>query len=152
MHGLRSLRIDEQLGPGAVPVASTYQVQAPNRMQVTVTTGFQSVIIGSQDFSRKAAGDPWKSTAITPLPLPFFIWDSAAPLGVRVIGQAVVDGVPAQVLAFFEDSSLGTEWFQVWVGSDGMIRQASMDAPGHFMDHHYSAFNAPLQIAAPTGG
>jgi len=150
MHALRTVRIDEQLGPGAVPVASTYMVEAPNRMQVSVATGFQSGIIGTKDFSRKAATDPWQSTAITPLPLPYFIWDSASPLGVRIIGQATVDGVAAEVVAFFEDSSLGTVWFQVWVGRDGMIRQASMDAPGHFMDHHYSAFNKPVNIQRPA--
>lgn len=150
MHALQTVRIDEQLGPGAVPVASTYMVEAPNRMQVSVATGFQSVIIGTKDFSRKAATDPWQSTAITPLPLPYFIWDSASALGVRIIGQATVDGGAAQVVAFFEDSSLGTVWFQVWVGGDGMIRQASMDAPGHFMDHHYSAFNKPVNIQPPA--
>jgi len=152
MHALRTLRIAEELGPGSVPVASQYQVEAPNRLQVTVATGFQSVIIGTKDFSRKAATDPWQSTAITPLPLPYFIWDAASPLGVRIVGQATVDDVPAQLVAFFEDSSLGTGWYQVWVGSDGIIREASMDAPGHFMDHHYSAFNEPLHIEAPSGG
>lgn len=151
MHALRTLRIDEELGPGAVPVASRYEVQAPNRMQVNVATGFQSVIIGTKDFSRKAPTDPWHSTVIAPLPLPFFIWDSATPLSVRLVGHDTVGGVPTQVLAFFEDSSLGTVWYQVWVGGDGMILQASMDAPGHFMDHHYSAFNTPLQIVAPAG-
>ncbi|HVC76489.1 MAG TPA: copper resistance protein CopC [Candidatus Micrarchaeaceae archaeon] len=149
MHGLGTLRIDEELGPGVVPVASQYQMQAPDRMHAKAANGFESVIIGSTEFSRRSSTDPWQTVQIPPLKSPYFIWDSAPPLGAHVVGQMTVDGVPTQEVAFFEDSSLGAIWFQVWIGGDGLIHQGAMTAPGHYMDHHYYGLNAPLDIQPP---
>jgi copper transport protein len=149
MHGLGTLRIDEELGPGVVPVASQYQMQAPDRMHAKAANGFESIIIGSTEFSRRSSTDPWQTVQIPPLKSPYFVWDSAPPLGAHVVGEATVDGVPAQEVAFFENSSLGAIWFQVWIGSDGLIHQGSMTAAGHYMDHHYYGLNAPLDIQPP---
>ncbi|MHB8611283.1 MAG: copper resistance CopC/CopD family protein [Candidatus Dormibacteraceae bacterium] len=149
MHGLGTLRIDEELGPGVVPVASQYQMQSPDRMHAKAGNGFESVIIGSKAFSRRSSADPWQVAQIPPLRLPYFIWDSAPMLGAHLVGRATVDGMPTQVVAFFENSSLGAIWFQVWIGSDGLIHQGSMTAVGHYMDHHYYDFNIPLDIQAP---
>jgi copper transport protein len=149
MHELGTLRISEKLGPGVVPVASQYEMKAPDRMHVKTGNGFESIIIGSKSFSRRSSVDRWQVTQIPPIQLPFFIWDSAPLLGAHIVGRATVDNIPTQVVAFFENSSLGAIWFQVWIGSDGLIHQGSMTAAGHYMDHHYYDFNVPLDIQAP---
>ena len=149
MHGLGTLRIDEELGPGVVPVASQYQMQAPDRMHAKAGNGFESIVVGSNSFSRRSSVDPWQVAQIPPIRLPYFIWDSAPLLGAHIVGQATVDNLPTQVVAFFENSSLGAIWFQVWIGSDGLIHQGSMTAAGHYMDHHYYDLNMPLDIQAP---
>lgn len=149
MHELSTLRISEELGPGAVPVASQYEMKAPDRMHANAGNGFESFIIGSKSFSRRSSVDRWQVAQIPPIRLPYFIWDSAPLLGAHIVGRATVDDVPTQVVAFFENSSLGAIWFQVWIGSDGLIHRSSMTAVGHYMDHHYYDFNVSLDIQAP---
>ncbi len=149
MHELSTLRISEELGPGVVPVASQYEMKAPDRMHAKAGNGFESVIIGSKSFSRRSSVGPWQVAQIPPIRLPYFIWDSAPLLGAHIVGGATVDGIPTQFVAFFENSSLGAVWFQVGIGGDGLIHQGSMTAVGHYMDHHYYDFNVSLDIQAP---
>jgi copper transport protein len=149
MHGLSSLRIDELLGPAEVPLKSQYQMQAPDRMQLKASNGFESVIVGTSQFSRTPGAASWETTQIPPLRLPYFIWDSQLPLAAHIVGRATVDGIPTQAVAFFENYSSGPLWFEVWIGSDGLVHQTSMTAEGHYMDHHFYDFNVPLDIQAP---
>jgi hypothetical protein len=118
-------------------------------MHAKAGNGFESIVVGSNSFSRRSSVDPWQVAQIPPIRLPYFIWDSAPLLGAHIVGQATVDNLPTQVVAFFENSSLGAIWFQVWIGSDGLIHQGSMTAAGHYMDHHYYDLNMPLDIQAP---
>ena len=150
MHGLDSLRIDELLGPAEVPLKSQYQMQAPDRMRLKASNGFESVIVGTNEFTRIPGAASWETLKIPPLRLPYFIWDSQPPLAARIVGRTTVDGLTAQVVAFFENYSSGPLWFEVWIGSDGLVHQASMTAEGHYMDHSYYDFNMPLNIQAPT--
>ncbi|HTE84736.1 MAG TPA: CopD family protein, partial [Dehalococcoidia bacterium] len=149
MHGLGALLIDELLGPAEVPLKSHYQMQAPDRMRLKASNGFESVIVGTKEFTRIPGAVAWETVQIAPLRVPYFIWDSWLPLAAHIVGRATVDGITTQVVAFFESSSSGPLWFQVWIGSDGLIHQTSMTAEGHYMDHHYYDFNMPLDIQAP---
>jgi copper transport protein len=150
MHGLGSLRIDELLGPAEVPLKSQYQMQAPDRMRLKASNGFESVIVGISEFTRIPGAASWETTQIPPLRLPYFIWDSQVPLAAHIVGRTTVDGIASQVVAFFENSDSGPLWFEVWIGSDGLMHQTSMTAEGHYMDHHYYDFNLPLNIQAPA--
>jgi len=150
MHGLGSLRIDELLGPAEVPLKSQYEMQAPDRMRLKASNGFESVIVGTSQYSRIPGAASWETTQIPSLRLPYFIWDSQAPLAAHIVGRTAVDGTATQVVAFFENSDSGPLWFEVWIGSDGLVHQTSMTAEGHYMDHRYYDFNVPLNIQAPT--
>ena len=149
MHGLGALLIDELLGPAEVPLKSHYQMQAPDRMRLKASNGFESVIVGTKEFTRIPGAVAWETVQIAPLRVPYFIWDSELPLAAHIVGRATVDGIATQVVAFYESSSSGPLWFLVWIGSDGLIHQTSMTAEGHYMDHHYYDFNMPLDIQAP---
>ena len=37
-------------------------------------------------------------------------------------------------------------WFRLWVDASGHVHRAEMRAPGHFMDHRYYGYNAPITI------
>ena len=66
MHGLGSLRIDELLGPAEVPLKSQYEMQAPNRMRLKASNGFESVIVGTSQYSRIPGAASWETTQIPP--------------------------------------------------------------------------------------
>ena len=42
-------------------------------------------------------------------------------------------------------------WFRLWIDDQGLVRQTETRAIGHFMDHRYYDFDAPITIAPPTG-
>ncbi|MHB8620960.1 MAG: copper resistance D family protein, partial [Chloroflexota bacterium] len=152
MHQLRTLRIQESLAPPRPPERSTYQFEAPDRMRLDVSTGFDLIWVGSTRYERDKPSGPWQSEqASRPFRVPFYIWDDAPPMDPVILGQAVVGGVTTRVIAFFESSGNLPLWFRLWVGPDGLVHRAEMRAPGHFMDHRYSDFDAPLVIGRPPG-
>ena len=72
-------------------------------------------------------------------------------VGAHVVGGDNVDGADTQVVAFFE--SLGPPypvWFRLWTDADGLVHKAEMRGQGHFMDEHYTDFDAPFDIQPPT--
>ena len=156
MHALGSYRIDETLGPAAPPLRATYTVQTPDRLRIDFADGASSIWIGTTRYRRAAAaaGDWQAESTGTSLPLPSFAWDLPTPgsayVGVHVIGTEMIDGVPTQVLAFFWSTGQTAAWFRLWVDASGLVHQASMRAQGHFMEHHYTAFDAPLHVDPPA--
>ena len=42
-------------------------------------------------------------------------------------------------------------WFRLWVDASGHVHRAEMRAPGHFMDHRYYDYDAPIPIEPPKG-
>jgi copper transport protein len=150
MHALQTLRIDEQLGPSIVPVSSSYEMQAPDRMHVQVGNGFENFIIGGTSYSRTSAALPWRVQSASGSHFPFFIWDSSPILGPHVVGRASVDGVQTEIMAFHEGTGSSPTWFEVWVSADGLAYQSQMTAEAHFMDHRYYDFDTPISIQAPS--
>ena len=38
----------------------------------------------------------------------------------------------------------------LWTDADGLVHRAEMRGQGHFMDEHYTDFDAPFTIQSPT--
>lgn len=150
MQGLKTLRVDEQLGPAVVPVVSRYEMEAPDRMHVTVSNGFENFIIGATSYSRRSSAGAWQLQPLPPTHFPAFIWDSSLILDAHVVGSGTVDGVQTEIVTFFEQLSVSPLWFELWVSADGLVHRAQMTAEAHFMDHHFYDFDTPINIQAPT--
>ena len=67
----------------------------------------------------------------------------------RIVGAERVDGVRTEVVAFAGTGSLSI-WFRLWVDGEGLVREAEMRAQGHFMNHRYFDFDAPIEIEPPA--
>ena len=63
--------------------------------------------------------------------------------------QSYAGGGTTGLVAFFGDSGGTPVWFRLWVDQGGLVRQAQMRAQGHFMDHRYYDFDAPIRITPP---
>jgi hypothetical protein len=156
MSALTSFRLREDLTSGlGTSVHTTYAFTAPNSFQShTVEQGstFRTVWLGDTRYTRQDDG-PWMTERGAPaVPVPTYIWDSFRPYrDTRIVGTSVVDGVQTTKLAFAGGDQQLPIWFELWVDADGLVRHAEMQAPGHFMDHRYYDFDAPIAIAPPKG-
>ncbi len=158
MHALRTMRVDEVLGPATPPVETVYAFQAPDRMRLETSSGFATVWLGGTRYMRNSRDAPWQVEQLSfSLPVPSFVWDATPGkpdlvpfVAPRIIGTADLDGVQTQVLAFFAQQSQIPVWFKLWVDPDGLVRRAEMRAQGHFMDERYSDFDAPFSIQPPV--
>ncbi|TMK34677.1 MAG: hypothetical protein E6G58_11105 [Actinobacteria bacterium] len=156
MGALTTYRLDETLTSGlGTTVDSTYAFAAPNSFESQVRepgSSGRTVWIGDTRYLREDNGS-WQVEKGTPfLPVPTYIWDSFKPYrDVRIVGSAVVDGMPSTEIAFAGGDQELPVWFDLWVDAKGFVHRAQMRAPGHFMDHRYYDFDAPITIAPPTG-
>lgn len=151
MERLRSLRYEEVFGPTDPPIRSTAAMVAPDRMRFEVRT-YHRVTIRIGDVLYRREGDgPWKVSRGPGLQVPSYIWDDPGKVAARVVAEDRLDGSRADVLSFFvllgEDLPI---WYRLWVDDEGLVHRAEMRAQGHFMDHTYSDFNAPITIEAPA--
>ncbi|HEX2032513.1 MAG TPA: copper resistance protein CopC [Actinomycetota bacterium] len=153
MHTLKTYRIEEVLNSGRATVEADYAFEAPDRMRIALGTGFERVVIGDRQWRREAPGAPWESSSAFPPTVPRFIWDvQGEPVATKILGRDGVDGTPATVLSFLAGRGTTPIWFRLWVDAEGLVHRAEMRAQGHFMDHRYFAFDAPLSIEPPTSG
>ncbi len=159
MHRLRTFRSDETLRPAATPVETLYAFQAPDRMQMDVNglNGSHTIFVGATRFMRDdRSGSTWHAEDVgIALPVPTFVWDQRTPtaafVGAHILDSENVDGSSTLVLAFFEN--LGPQypfWFRLWADADGLVHKAEMRGQGHFMNEHYTDFDAPFSIEPPT--
>lgn len=112
------------------------------------------IVIGSTRYLRSSPDAPWERQTGGPgLSVPSLIWDYFEPfVGPRVIRQARVEGIDTTVVSFFGGAERGTPvWFRLWIDDDGLVRRAEMRAQGHFMDHRFHGFDAPITIRPPEG-
>ncbi|MGH9168999.1 MAG: CopD family protein, partial [Acidimicrobiia bacterium] len=152
MHAFRTYRYDEVLRPAEPPVRARYAIVAPDRLRLELTSGFQSVRIGTLNYSRDAPQAPWR---VQPGPafdyLPTYIWEEKTRTAVHVVGEEQAEGVPLQVLTFFATTGSGSPlWYRLWVDPGGVVHRAEMRAAGHFMDHRYYDYDAPISIDPPV--
>lgn len=74
-----------------------------------------------------------------------------ASFGAHIVGSDNVDGSDTQVVAFFENLGVNSPfWFRLWADAYGLVHRAEMRGQGHFMDEHYTDFDAPFTIQPPT--
>jgi copper transport protein len=152
MHELTTYRLDEVLRPAQPPVRATYAFRAPNRMQIRLSTGAETVIVGDTRYRRDGPGAPWQEDSALPLDVPSFIWDGPFKAA-RLVETEQVGDTPLQVVSFLSERVPGTPiWFRLWVDREGLVHRAHMRALGHFMDHRYFAFDQPVDILPPEQG
>ena len=151
MHGLETYHATETLTSGGAIVSSEYSSVAPDRSVWAVNGVTNNIWIGTTQYTRAGADQPWQATSGLPEnKIPSFVWDYFAPLSnAHIVGQELVDGLPTTILAAFGNRSGTPLWFRFWVDASGLVRQVYMDAPGHFMVDDYLTFNAPAQITPP---
>ena len=148
MHQLSAYRIDETLWPASQPLRIMYAFQSPDRLSYQLSTGGQTVIVGSTRFSRSTPTGRWIVEATLPVKVPEFAWDSGPMQDARIVDES---GPGAeQVVSFFEASNGTPVWFRLVVDSQGLVREAEMRARGHFMDHRYFDLNAGFSILPPA--
>ncbi|MGH2579274.1 MAG: copper resistance D family protein, partial [Actinomycetota bacterium] len=156
MGALTSYRLQEDLTSGlGTTVHATYAFMAPNSFESDVEqqeSTFRTVWIDDTRYTREGNG-LWKVERGAPaVPVPTYIWDSFRPYqDVRILGRATLDGVRTTEIAFAGGSSDLPVWFRLWVDGGGLVQKAEMRAPGHFMDHRYFDYDAPITIEPPEG-
>jgi copper transport protein len=152
MHALTTYRLDEVLNSGLVSLRSKYAAQAPDRLEIT-TGQTQSIFIGGTRYRKDGPDASWQvQTGGPPVPEPSFIWDYFKPfLDPRIVGAAMIEGVPTRIVAFAGVRQNLAIWFRLWIDGQGLVRQAHMRAVGHFMDHRYFDFDGPITIEPPVG-
>jgi copper transport protein len=153
MHALRSYRINETLSSGMGVERTLYSFQAPDRLEADGANGSRLLEIGDTRYLKNSPTDAWNVQVGGPPPqVPAFIWDYFKPfVDPRIIGHATVDGTPTTIVSFFGSSSGLPIWFRLSIDSGGLVRNAQMDAQGHFMDDHYLDLNGPIDIVPPAG-
>ena len=156
MGALTSYRLKEDLTSGlGTTVHATYAFTAPNSFESDVEqegSAVRTVWIGDTRYTREGNG-VWKIERGAPaVPVPTYIWDSFRPYqDVRILGRTSLDGVRTTEIAFAGGSSDLPVWFRLWVDTRGLVHRAEMRAPGHFMDHRYYDYDAPITIEPPKG-
>ncbi|HYT80361.1 MAG TPA: copper resistance protein CopC [Actinomycetota bacterium] len=156
MGTLTSYRLQEDLTSGlGTTVHATYAFTAPNSFESDVEqqgSTFRTVWIADARYTREGNGN-WKIEHGAPaVPVPTYIWDSFRPYqDVRILGRANLGGVRTTEIAFAGGTSDLPVWFRLWVDTRGLVHRAEMRAPGHFMDHRYYDFDAPITIEPPKG-
>lgn len=148
MHKLNTYRLDETLGPARVPLQTMYEFQAPDRLSYQLSTGGQTVIVGSVRYSRSNPTRPWLAEATLPIKVPEFAWDSAPIQDARIVSATAPGG--EQVVSFFEALYGSPVWFRLTVGGNGLVSHAEMRARGHFMDHRYFDLDGAFSILPPV--
>ena len=153
MGTLRSLRYEEMLAPADPPVRSTVEMVAPDRIRVVIhTSGREQIRIGDTQYLRDTPGEPWRASASPVIAVPGFVWDYPDKVGVYVVAEEEMAGTRTSVVAFFVNAGDNLPiWYRLWVDGTGLVHRAEMRAQGHFMDHVYTAFDAPITIVPPAG-
>ncbi|MGH2689013.1 MAG: CopD family protein, partial [Actinomycetota bacterium] len=150
MAALQRLRIDEVLRPAKPPLEAHYALAAPDRFRMQLNTGAETITIGDTRYARSSPVVRWEvQRGVPPTSVPFFIWSPTPFIAPRIVGSEQIEGRPTQVVSFFEDRDGTPIWFRVWVDADGLVHRAQMRAHGHFMDHRYFDFDAPLTVDPP---
>jgi copper transport protein len=155
MNALDSARMTETLrgAVGAEIIRSEYTFEAPDAMRFEVVGASVLVVVDDRAASRELPDGEWD---FRDWPEPGYSWPQAyytefwaqSAAAARIVGQETVDGVLSNVLTFVRPDV--NAWFRLSVGrDDGLVRRLEMRAHGHLMDHDYTRFNAPVDIALP---
>jgi hypothetical protein len=140
---LHSLRAENVLssGPGRT-VATTYIVQAPNRLTIDVHGGEHSRIIGTTRWDRLASGG-WKRSFTPAIRQPDPFW---APTAESVY---VAGGGPHTVQLTLVQPG-GPTFFRLWVDRrTHIVRRLRMITAAHFMSERELDLNSAPPVVPP---
>jgi copper transport protein len=149
MARVNAFRYDEVLGPADPPLRSTAAIVAPDRIDFTIRTLDRQTIRIGDVFYRRDGDRPWDVETGPPVEVPSYIWDYPDKVAPSIVGAEQVDGVDTTIISLFVDHSSDPIWYRLWVDDDGLVRRAEMRTRGHFMDHSYTDFGAPITIDPP---
>jgi copper transport protein len=156
MEGVSSYRLDEVLTSGlGTTVHTTYAFAAPNSFASELREPggtFRTIWIGGTRYTRED-DQRWEiDRGVDAPPVPTYIWDSFEPYrDVRIVGHETLAGIRTIEIAFAGGRPDLPVWFRLWVDGHGLVHRAEMRAPGHFMDHRYFDYDAPISIEPPEG-
>ncbi|MGE0538825.1 MAG: copper resistance CopC/CopD family protein [Dehalococcoidia bacterium] len=154
-----SLRWREELTSGLLAptgigawVLTSGEATAPSRVHLNVLSpGFSEYELYRVDGQscRRERGGRWRCSTIEAEPV-FDLDFQRGATAFRLGREEMLDGVPTQVLLFYNPTQ--PAWYAWWVeeGTGELHRQA-MVAAGHFMLTRYFDHNAPVEIALPPG-
>ena len=145
MDAVKTLRAEETTTTTAGVLRAQFEFVAPDRMRVTASDGGKTVLIGGRRWDWLAGA--WVAGATSRLRMPAYPWRIAGQP--RLLGKAVVGGVPVKVLGL-DDPKLGPTWFRLFVAADGRVLREEMLAPNHLMVDRFSGFDEPLAIEPPS--
>jgi hypothetical protein len=149
IRGLRSLVYVESLRSGATGgIVTTWSMTKPDTLSYQIHGGAAAVVIGKRRWDQAKPGAKWAESQSPVLNLPAPAWGGGV-TNARVLGSATVKGHAVWIVSFATPSV--PAWFTAWIEKRSYRpRQLRMTAPGHFMFHRYTEFNAPLRIKPPT--
>jgi hypothetical protein len=144
---LRSLSFSETIASDTSHrSASTWQLQAPDRLSYQVKGGWAAVIVGDRRWDRSPKGRHWAPSAQSPLTQPIPFWTSVA--DAHLLGTATVHGRSAWLVSFFDPGT--PAWFKVALDRRTLrTLDSRMTATAHFMHDVYSSFNTTPAIRPP---
>ncbi len=151
MDHLSSATMTEQLRHATDnrPLVADYRFRAPDTFAYTLG-GTERATVGDHTYERDQPGGAWTTEQGGDFSWPagYFASFWGPGIAARVIGQDQVDGHDTDVVAFLRPEL--PAWFRVWVdGKDGLVRREEMRAEGHIMDHRWTGFDQPVDIAVP---
>ena len=155
MRALRSVRETERVssGPGQRARAD-FRLVAPDRLAWRTNLGFENVTVGRRQFTR-SPGEPWMESP-TPGGVPFttrswFRWTPYART-IELLGRRRIAGRETAELALADPAT--PVWTRLRVDvATGRVTRERLIARARFVDHRFTGFDAPLEIAIPqTGG
>jgi hypothetical protein len=146
-RALHSLTFQETLGSGVGQVvASTWRVQAPDRLAYQVRGGWAGVVIGARRWDRAPGATRWQASAQTRLRQPVPFW--AGVTRAHVLGEITYRGHRAVRVSFFDPASRA--WFTVVLDRKTLrTLDSHMVTNAHFMHDIYGSFDSTAAIVPP---
>jgi hypothetical protein len=146
-RALRSVSFDERLASGiGIATASTWRVQAPDRLAYQVRDGWAGIVIGRRRWDRAPRATEWTESAQTPLRQPVPPWRRVA--DAHILGTVTARGRPATRASFFDP--LSRAWFTLVVDPrTHRTLDLRMVTNAHFMHDVFRAFDSTPAIEPP---
>ncbi len=129
---------------------------APPGFSYHAAGGMEAVVIGSTRWV-KLPGDLGWTRQEGAMSVPPADWgeEYAGATGFAMLGEEMVDGVPAQILSFVvpevtEPQRRTAAWYLWWVEKEhGYILNEAMVSRVHYMHNSFSDFDVPLDLVPP---
>jgi hypothetical protein len=125
-------------------IHTTWKLVAPYSLEYAIDGGAGGIVIRKKRWDRSGPGKPWTRSSSVLLPQPTSPWGQTFE-NVRVLRET-----PDRVTASWVDPSVPAWFTATFDRTSGRPTTLRMTAAGHFMRHHYLAYNRPIRITPPT--